>query len=212
MMSHCSLSVDLSRETSNSYISCPEEVWTSTGAANELKLCPGDVFLPDATRRVGTTLGSDGDDVIRIGTRGSPNANGMGGNDTIQGTWTQNEIRGGKGEDVMNGKGGNDTYVWMVEDFGGRDKVLNFWRGDKIMVAGLLSEDATLEQKMARLSAEKTGDDSFRVDILSEDGGTTLQGIDFEQTGALPACAASSDEILRMMLTQGAIQFADHPY
>jgi hypothetical protein len=212
MRMSCNLVKTYSNPRSVDFTTCPEAEMTTTGAANEIRLCPGEVVTSDGVRHPGSTIGTDGDDVIRIGTRGANFAIGNDGNDRIWGNWGGDEIRGGKGNDVLDGRGGNDKYIWKVEDFGGRDKVSDFWRGDKIIIDGLLSDDATREQQLARLEFKKSGRLGFSINILSEDGNETLQGIDFSGSGIIPLCASSSHDALSLLLEQGAIQFTNNEY
>jgi len=160
---------------------------------------PGVVFAEDGRCYQGSTDGTAGNDLIRIGTQGAAVAWGHDGNDMILGHAGNDEIHGGKGDDLLDGKGGDDKYIWKYEDLGGRDKVFDFRPGDQIVLDGLLYKQAPLEQQLACLS--------FSIDIMS-DGAVerSLQGIDFYSSRILPD-NISDHQALRLLLEQGAIQF-----
>jgi len=167
---------------------------------------PGVVFAGDGRCLPGETIGTDSNDLIRIGTHGPAIAQGRDGDDLILGHPGNDEIHGGKGNDILDGKGGADRYVWHFSDFGGRDKVLDFQPGDRLVIDGLLYTDAPLQQKLNHLSFNRTGKFSFSLDIRDGEDGRVLQGIDLYSSGVLPV-GISDHQALRLLLDQGALEF-----
>jgi Ca2+-binding RTX toxin-like protein len=194
----------------NLYKNSQDQTMTETGASNEILLNLGRVITPDGVTHRGSTTGSNGNDTIYIGSLGAAHAQGLDGDDKIYGNWGMDILEGGKGSDTLQGLAGKDTYLWRAADLGGKDRVLGFETEDRIMIQGLLNDDASIESKLAHLSlspGKGLRPKSFSLAILDDDG-NALQSISFEQSRLL-FVSGSSDMKLRALLEEGTIVFGD---
>jgi Ca2+-binding RTX toxin-like protein len=75
----------------------------------------------DMTRLANTLRGTEGDDVLTIGSSSDGVLYGEGGNDTLNGGGGNDALHGGSGNDLLNGGAGNDEYYFARHD--GQDAI-----------------------------------------------------------------------------------------
>ena len=132
------------------------------------------------TSRQDTLLGSAGNDTL-VGGAGKDNMQGRGGADLINGERGNDEMKGGLGRDTLYGglgqdnmTGGNARDIFVLEAGGGRARVLDFARQDRLGLSEEIDfDDLTIEQRGSNVRIRFDNDvlcilNDINTDLISQ--------------------------------------------
>ncbi|TDR82125.1 VWA domain-containing protein [Paludibacterium purpuratum] len=152
-------------------------------------------------------FGMDGNDHL-YGGLGNDWLFGGEGDDVLVGGAGDDVLVGGPGNDTLTGGPGRDVFKWYEEDYGGRDRVLDFTRGeDRLDFAPpLLNRLDVYAWSFTPLTGQTPG---TRIEISRINGGERL--IQVEVEGLSMSSAASGQEMLARLIDDGVIVRAAAP-